>query len=133
MSRSIHPIAGLRVASNVALRAAILRATLPVASAFAFMVAVAPIGARAANIDIDNGVPLVVQSPTALTADLLIVGDQHSGQALTIQSAGQISALAGIVGLGTSGNFSNNNTVIVTGAGRGIGREIALLCAAEGA
>jgi len=117
MSRGIRQSVGRAFAPGIELLAAIRRAALPVASAFACVGVLAPIGARAANIDVDNGTPLVVQSPTQLTADLLIVGDQHSAQAVTIQSGGQISALAGIVGLGTSGNFSNNNTVTVTGTG----------------
>jgi autotransporter-associated beta strand protein/T5SS/PEP-CTERM-associated repeat protein len=111
-------VARRRVGRSVVQRIEFLRAALPAASAFfAFMGAFAPVDARAANVDIDNGTTLVVQSPTPLTADLLIVGDQHSGQALTVQNAGQVSAISTIAGLGTSGNFSNNNFVTVTGAG----------------
>jgi T5SS/PEP-CTERM-associated repeat protein len=73
------------------------------------------LGAAAAEIVIDNGVPVVVQSPTPLITDKwLFIGETAGSQSLTVQNNGLVQFRFAEIG---NQSTSNNNLVTVTGPG----------------
>src|SRR5262245_27311776 len=94
------------------------RSLLRASTALCALPAMVPLlsgGAGAAEVVIDNGVPVVVQSPTPLITDKwLFVGDANSSNSLTVQSNGLVQFRLAVIG---SQATSNNNIVRVTGPG----------------